>query len=198
MNAIAAESQREELGIFAERFMHFMNLWTIYRDLLSKHYVPSIGPELTEANVSTFDKKEFPVAITMMLVLYSYFYSLIEDSEDGLNGFRIWLEVWPSESTPISAVESRISPFRNRLRVFRNRLGFHGSRNRDREEAGFELFNKHSGTEVFEAIKLFKSLGAALFAMDMATRSNDPHELARARAWIDSVTSKATAMAKTG
>jgi hypothetical protein len=74
VSATATESQREELGIFVERFMHFMNLWTIYRDLLSKHYVPSLGPELTEANVSTFDKKEFPVGITMMLVLYAYFY----------------------------------------------------------------------------------------------------------------------------
>jgi hypothetical protein len=33
----------EEFGIFAERSMHFMNLWTIYNDLLSSHYIPSVG-----------------------------------------------------------------------------------------------------------------------------------------------------------
>jgi hypothetical protein len=119
------------------------------------------------------DGKKWPVHITMMVVLYSYFYSLVEDSEEGLNGFRVWREVWPNEEAAISVVEARVTPFLSPLRLFRNRMGFHGSRSRTHEATAFELFNKHSGTDVFEAIKLFKGLGAALFGMDVAQSGTD-------------------------
>lgn len=99
MNTATRTQRPEELRIFVERLMHFMNLWTIYKDTLSGHYVPSVG----KAHVENKDRIEFPVGITMMFVLYSYFYSLVEDSDDGLNGFRVWREVWPSEEVAISA-----------------------------------------------------------------------------------------------
>src|SRR5262249_33496866 len=120
--------------------MHFMNLWTIYKDLISSHYLPSVGKVMSRSDENA-DGREWPVNITMMFVLYAYFYSLVEDSEDGLNGFRVWREVWPQEESAISAVQRRVSPFVGRLRLFRNRLGFHGSRTRHHEGVGFHLFS---------------------------------------------------------
>src|SRR6266851_4495086 len=151
--AIAAKTERpEELRIFVERLTHFMNLWTIYKDLISGHYVPSVGKVMSRSDENA-DGQEWPVNITMMFVLYAYFYSLVEDSNDGLNGFRVWREVWPREKAAIDAVETRVAPFRDRLRLFRNRMGFHGSRTRSHEAAAFELFDKHSGTEVYDAMR---------------------------------------------
>ena len=43
-------TEDEELRIFVERFMHFMNLWTIYKDMLSGHYKPSYGEILTASD----------------------------------------------------------------------------------------------------------------------------------------------------
>jgi len=186
---------REELRIFSERFMHFMNLWTIYKDMLTGHYTPSLGEILRASDPVPAAYEMRPVNITMMFVLYSYFYSLVEDSEEGLNGFRVWREVWPSEGTAISAVEDRVAPFRGRLRLFRNRMGFHGSRTREHESAGFELFNKHSGDEILEAMKLFKALGAGLFGMDKAQLEKDQQEQERFRKWIDEVASGAQGVA---
>lgn len=103
----------------------------------------------------------------MMLVLYAYFYSMIEDDEQAVNGFRIWRKKWPEEEKAIAAVESKVAPVREGLRLFRNRIGFHGSRSRDHEKCGFDFFAEHSGTEVWEAMGNFKSLGAALFAKDV-------------------------------
>ncbi len=40
-------TEHEELRVFAERFMHFMNLWTIYKDMFTGHYKPSYGKMLT-------------------------------------------------------------------------------------------------------------------------------------------------------
>src|ERR1035438_1086128 len=104
----------EELRIFVERLRHFMNLWTIYGDLLAGHYVPSVGAG---------EQSVFNPTVTVMLVLYAYLYSLIEDSSDGLNAFRIWREHFPEEEPAIAAVEAQVVPFRNDLRLFRNRLG---------------------------------------------------------------------------
>jgi hypothetical protein len=39
--AIRAE-RPEELRIFVERFMRFMNLWTIYKHILTGHHVPYV------------------------------------------------------------------------------------------------------------------------------------------------------------
>ena len=39
----------------------------------------------------------------LMFILYAYFYSPIEDSDDGLNGFRIWREHFPEEEEAIAA-----------------------------------------------------------------------------------------------
>ncbi len=85
------KARPEELSIYAERHFHFMNLWTVYRDLLSGKYAPSLN------------EKEYPVGITMMFVLYGYFYSLVEDSDEGLNGFRIWRERLPQEEAAIAS-----------------------------------------------------------------------------------------------
>jgi hypothetical protein len=184
---MATEAQEEELGIFVERLIHFMNFWTIYDDLLTHRYVPSLDLTAKSPN----DSKEWPVGITVMLLLYAHFYSLVEDSDDGLNGFRVWRQIWPNEEPAISAVEARVTPFLDRLRLFRNRLGFHGSRTRSHEAKGLNLFAEHSGDEIYLAMKLFKALGAALLAMDTAVRSGDQREQARCRGWIDRTTAKA-------
>jgi hypothetical protein len=165
----------EEMAIFAERYFHFMNLWTIYKDMLSGRYVPSHIDE------------EWSPQMTTMLLLYAYFYSLIEDSRDGLNGFRIWREHFPSEEAAIAAVEEQVMPFRDRLRIFRNKLGFHGSRTRVQESAGCDLFAQHSGTDIWNAMKNFKSLAAALFAHDLAERGIGKHTKEQVRNWLNGV-----------
>jgi hypothetical protein len=101
-----------------------------------------------------------------MFVLYAWFYSLIEDEENAVNGFRLWRERFPEEERAIAAVEAEVVPFRNDLKLFRNRLGFHGSTSRTHEAVGFQLFSNYSGTEILEAMLKFKSLGAALLAKE--------------------------------
>jgi hypothetical protein len=100
-----------------------MNLWTIYKDILNSHYVPSVG-KISRPSDDNSDLVEWPANITTVFILYAYFYGLIEDSDEGLNGFRVWRSAWPSEEAAISAAESRVLRFVDRLRVFRNRLDF--------------------------------------------------------------------------
>src|ERR1017187_7213628 len=157
----------EELMIFVERLRHFMNLWTIYTDMLTKHYVPSVGAG---------EESVFNPSATVMLVLYAYFYSLIEDSSDGLNAFRIWRKHFPEEEQAIAAVEAQVVPFRHDLRIFRNRLGFHGSKSRTHESPGFDFFGNFTGDYTWNAMKNFKALAAILLAKDMALTASDRSE----------------------
>ena len=177
--------------------MNFMNIWTIYSDLLSGHYVPSMGKTLrTQQDIQQTTKRDWPVNLTVMFLLYGYFYSLVEDSEDAVNGFRLWRERHPEERAAIDAVEAQVAPFRERLRLFRNRLAFHGSQSRAHESRGFELFAEHSGNEVFDAIKNFKSLGAALFDKENAGHGIGPTTPEMARQWIDRVAERARVATK--
>jgi hypothetical protein len=147
-----------ESVIFAQRLMHFANLWTAYRDLLSGRYSPSIPWS---------EHDPYPnIQHTLMFVLYGWFYSLVEDADGAVNAFRVWRERYPKEESAIAAVEAEVVPLKNDLRVFRNRLGFHGSTSWSHESAGFDLFANHSGTQILEVMKKFKTLGAALFATE--------------------------------
>jgi hypothetical protein len=172
----------EEFLIFVERLRHFMNLWTIYTDMLNGRYVPSVGA--TEQSI-------FNPSVTIMLVLYAYLYSLIEDSSDGLNAFRIWRQHFPEEEQAIAAVEAQVVPFRDDLRMFRNRLGFHGSRSRTHESPAFELFGKFTGDYTWNAMKNFKALAASLLAKDMARHDSDDDGLKKYQGWIDAIAERA-------
>ena len=172
----------EELILFVERTRHFLNLWTIYNDLLSRKYVPSMGEEAE----SIHDPKG-----TMMLMLYAYLYSLVEDSNDGLNAFRIWREHYPEEERAIAAVEAQIAPSISDLRLFRNRLGFHGSRSRAHEERAFDLFANTSGGAMWNTMKNFKALAATLLAKEMAVKNSNHTEAQKYRDWIEAIAVRA-------
>jgi hypothetical protein len=176
------KADSEELMIFVERLRHFMNLWTIYSDILTGHYVPSMGAD---------EQSEFNPRVTVMLLLYAYLYSLIEDSSDGLNAFRIWRSHFPEEEQAIAAVEAQVVPFRHDLRIFRNRLGFHGSRSRMHESPGFDFFGKFTGDYTWDAMKNFKALAAILLAKDIARNASDEAKLKDCRTWIDAVGERA-------
>ena len=163
--------------------MHFLNLWTVYNDLLTNKYVPNVNHNTDEGIPH--------VGMTLMFLLYAFFYSLIEDSDDCLNGFRLWRERFPEEEPAIAAVEKLALPLRDDLRIFRNRLGFHGSRSRTHEARALELFEKHSGMKIMKAIVSFKALGSALLAKENAAQGIGQLTQDQVHAWIDSIMTKA-------
>lgn len=176
----------EELEIFVEHLMDFMNLWTVYNDHMTGKYVPST-PE------RDFGGKPSRTAmyVTLMFHLYASLYVLADDSKEGLNAFRIWREHYPQEEAAITAVEQQIAPFKDDLRLFRNRLGFHGSRTRSHEAKGWDLFANTSGSTVWNAMVNFKGLGATLLAKEMAERKSDTEQVAWCRARIDFIADQA-------
>ena len=169
----------EELEIFVEHLMDFMNLWTVYRDQMSGKYVPSVDVGGTPSRTGMY--------VTLMFHLYAGLYMLVDDSKEGLNAFRIWRAHFPQEEAAIAAVEQQIIPFKDDLRLFRNRLGFHGSRTRSHEAKGWKLFANASGSTVWNAMVNFKGLGATLLAKETAERKSKTEEVAWCRARIDSI-----------
>jgi hypothetical protein len=186
----------EEHYLFVKRVAQFQNIRTIYTDLLTGHYVPSIGAkrveEIQEAD-STITAEMVP---TMMFVLYSFFFSLVEDSSDGLDAFRIWRKKYPEEEQAIEALEALVKPLRNDLRSFRNKLGFHGSRSFTDESKGLELFANHSGERVMQIMTRFTSLNAGFLIQDAAERNDSEEDRRKARSWIDANIERCKAMTK--
>jgi hypothetical protein len=185
----------EEHLLFVRRCMQFHHIWTIYWDLLSGHYVPSVGHrESDEVEVDwTLPGQMVP---TVMYILYGFFYSLVEDSEDGLDAFRIWRLKFPDELATINALETHVAPMRTDLRLFRNRLGFHGSRSQTHESRGYDLFGNHSGTKMIEVMKVFKALNAALLMKDLALQHDSAEEMGEARRRLDLIPSRCDALTR--
>jgi hypothetical protein len=176
----------EEYALFVRRCAQFHHIWTIYSDLLSGRYKPSVGfKEVEEVEVNVYLPAE--MVPTVMFWLYAFFYSLIEDSDDGLDAFRIWRLKFPEEDVAIAALEKHVAPLRNDLRFFRNRLGVHGSRSQSHESKGWDLFNNHSGTKTITVMSVFKFLNAALISKDLARQHNSAEEASKARALLDSI-----------
>jgi hypothetical protein len=71
----------EELYMFGERYAHFSNVHTTYSDLLSGHYKPSVNMSEDPENFEITN-----VGTTAMFMLYAYFYSMVEDDPQGVNG----------------------------------------------------------------------------------------------------------------
>jgi hypothetical protein len=187
----AMANSTEEFGIFVDRFFNFRNIWTIYSDLLAAKYIPSTGDTMASGQSDWPNSGAWPVDITVMFILYAYFYSLVEDSDDAINGFRLWRDRHPEERVAIEAVEAQVAPFLDNLRLFRNRLAFHGSQSREHESKGLDVFNKHSGGQIFDAMKNFKALGAALFAKENAGLGIGPVNAEQANEWIIRVAQRA-------
>jgi len=182
------EQINEEFRLFMVRHMQFMNLWTVYRDFLSKRYIPSVPGYQDTGNADWRTPASFDA--TLMFVLYSFFYSLVDQHEKGINAFRIWRAKFPAEEKAIAALEYRINPVIPDLKTFRHRLGFHGSQTFNQQDAGFKLFGTNSGGKMLNLMKQYKSLNAALCELDMARVANDTEKIADARQKIDAVTAR--------
>jgi hypothetical protein len=157
------KTNSEEFHIFVRRYMHFINLFSLYEDFLSGRYVPRLRQSSENPSVPGMGD-------TLLFQVYAFFYSLIEDAENSINSFRLWRSCFPEEEHEIATLESQVAPFKNRLKLFRNRLGFHGSRSYAHEAAGFELFNEHTGTEIWNAMINFKRFAAILLRKDIARK----------------------------
>jgi hypothetical protein len=131
---------------------------------------------------------------TLMFLLYAFFYSLIEDSNEGLNAFRLWRAKHPDEERAITALERLILPFRHDLKVFRSRLGFHGRRSQQQEARGLEIFGNFSGDQILGRMVQFKALNAALLEKELARVSNSAERLQDARSRIDRIAERCEAM----
>ena len=140
----------EELSIYVERMIRMLHLITIYEDVLRK-------PKTADS----FEAQVDP-ASTMMAVVYSFYYSLIETSSDGVSFFRVWRRRAPTFAAELDDLERRVEVFRDDLRIFRNRFGFHGSTTRKHESTAFELLLKHSGDALYRTIIDTRNLSTRL------------------------------------
>ena len=140
----------DELSIYVERMIRLIQLLRIYEKVLvMPEECEDLDPHLT-------------MRATMLSVVYSFFYSLIERDPNGIDFFRIWRTRAPEMASELDTLEARVQPMKDDLRVFRNRFGFHGSTSREHEAAAFKLLEVHTGTEIYNVILDTRNLSAKL------------------------------------
>jgi len=142
-----------ELSIYVERMIRLIQLLRIYEMVLAI-------PERDDSG-----EPHITMRGTMMSVVYSFFYSLIESDPKGIDFFRIWRSRVPEMASEIDALEGRVAPMREGLRLFRNRFGFHGSTSREHEATAFDVLATYDGAEIYQAILDTRSLSTKLLQM---------------------------------
>lgn len=168
----------EQFMILDVRLGQFLNIWTVLLDYMKGEYVP-----LIEYKVIDDDDYRTPATFpwTFMSLLYSFFFSLVDTHSKGINAFRIWRLKFPEQLPAIDAVEFRVQEFLPELKKFRDKLGFHGSRNTNEEELGFELLERHGSIKVLNVIQHFISLAINLISLAYST---DPTSISQAKEHI--------------
>lgn len=142
--------QGEEFSICVERMSRMIQLLRIHELVLKQ-------PEAVDRNLP-----HLSLGGTMLAVVYSFYYSLIEDRDDAVSLFRVWTKHAPEFVPELDALEARVTPFREKLRLFRNRYGFHGSITRSHEAAAFDLLLNHTGRELMAVILATRDLSTKL------------------------------------
>ncbi|SRR6266404_187050 len=139
-----------ELSIYVERMIRLIQLLRIY-DMVSA--IPD-GDDPGEPHIT--------MRGTMMSVVYSFFYSLIEPDPKGIDFFRLWRARVPEMTSELDALEARVAPMREGLRLFRNRFGFHGSTSREHEAVAFDVLAEYGGEAIYKAILDTRNLSTKL------------------------------------
>ena len=142
--------QDEEFSIYVERMSRMIQLLRIYELVLKQ-------PDAVDK-----DLPHLSLAGTMLAVVYSFYYSLIEDRPDGVSFFRVWRNRAPEFTPTLDALEAQVAPFRESLRLFRHRYGFHGSITRTHEAVAFDLLLHHTGSELMAIILATRDLSTKL------------------------------------
>lgn len=171
----------EEFAILDVRLGQFLNLWTVLIDYFSGTYVPSREYKAIDDNDYRYPAT-FPW--TMMSLLYSFFFSLVDTHSKGLNAFHVWRRKFPEQASAIDAIEFRVQSILPELKNFRNKLGFHGSRSISEEDVGFELLDRHGSIKVLNVAQFFIKFALGMLGL---ANSIDPASVRRAEEGIKSV-----------
>lgn len=140
----------DELAIYSERMLRLIRLLQIHEVVLT---LPD----------DDFERAPHTgLHWTILAVVYSFYYSLIDENPDGINFFRIWRQRLPAQAAVLDALEARVAPHRKNLKLFRNRFGFHGSTSREHESKAFDLLESSPPAILWALIIDTRNLSTAL------------------------------------
>lgn len=140
---------REEDLLAEERMSKFLTLLDMYFEIIKGR-----------VNHSRVDNW----VSVLIEVIYSYFYSIIDDRDDSINVFRIWKQQYPEHTQQIDAVETEVQPHKQYFLLFRNNVGFHGAVSRKGHIKGMSLFEKISGEDALQLMLSVRNLSTHLIA----------------------------------
>jgi hypothetical protein len=125
---------------------HFHILWGA---LANENFVPE--------NVMGHSGRNF--AESVRTVLLSWYCTIVDSTQGGLNVFNIWRELFPNHRDEIERVRLEIEPHWEILRSFRDKCGFHADTPQKYFLAKQKMLNK---PQVAKAVQDFLDLAVLL------------------------------------
>lgn len=99
-------------------------------------------------------------------VVYSYFYSVIDDRGDSINVFRIWKQKYPDHLAEISRTENKVTPYKDYFLKLRHNVGFHGSISKKGTKVGMKIFEKVDGNTTLDLMLSVRNLSTHLISLE--------------------------------
>lgn len=148
-----------DFDLCKKRMLRFLDLLDMYFELLKGNVRHSRSGEWIKVLIE---------------IVYSYFYSIIDDRADSVNMFRVWRIKFPSHEAEIERVEKKVIPYRPLFKSFRNRVGFHGSINREDHTEGLKIFRKLNGRQTLDIMLSVRNLSTHLLTLGIKDKARLP------------------------
>jgi len=131
--------------VYKMKLMELIHLNVLWRELNDEKFAP--------ANAMNHTGREFSQSLRIFIL--SSFCTIVDQSNGGLNVFKLWRELFPKHLKEIDHLWNEIEPRWKILRDFRDNCGFHGSTPKRYFEAKQQLLDN---PEVAVAVQTFLRL----------------------------------------
>jgi hypothetical protein len=115
---VAEQLKRDALRryfIFRLKLIELFHLHLLMEALVDEKFVPE--------NIMGHEGRDF--AYTVRTALLSWYCTIVDRTEGGLNIFNVWRELFPNHRDEIEQVRAKVEPDWEILKNFRDKCGFH-------------------------------------------------------------------------
>jgi len=101
--------------VFRMKLIELFHFHSLMDDLANEKFVPT--------NIMDHDGREF--AASLRTALLSWYCTIVDQTQGGLNVFNVWRELFPRHRDEIARVRLEVEQHWEALRNFRDKCGFH-------------------------------------------------------------------------
>jgi hypothetical protein len=153
---VAEQLRRDALRryfVFRMKLIELFHFHLLFSALLDEQFIPK--------NVMEHEGRDF--AYTVRTALVSWYCTIVDRTDGGLNIFNVWRELFPKHRDEIEQMRAKVEPDWKILKNFRDKCGFHADTPRHYFLAKQKLLDN---VQVVQSMREFLDLAMKLMKLE--------------------------------